>query len=168
MNIATHSKKFTFRFGNKKIVFGKMSYEPEFHLYAKVLVYALYHREYPTLRVEAKLADRFQPDLNAIAFDGDMLMWAECGNVSMHKVEKLFKKYRKAHYVFVKEEKDVPVFKKHLEKVAKEISRLPLVDIIIYPPEFKDWNISEEGDVFIRKQDVTIIRWHDDQRVKYY
>src|SRR5262245_27029364 len=110
----SHNKKFTFRFGDRKIVFGKMSYEPEFHLYAKVLAYALYHKQYPTLRVEPKLDDRFSPDLCAIGFDGSMLLWAECGNVSMHKVDKLFKKYRKAHFVFVKEEKDVPAFKKHL------------------------------------------------------
>ena len=83
-----HSTKITLRFGDKKLVFGKTGYEPEFHLYAKVLVFALYHKQYPTLRVEPKLDDRFSPDLCAIGFDGAMLLWAECGTVSMHKVDK--------------------------------------------------------------------------------
>lgn len=164
-----HSRKFTFRFGDKKIVFGKNAHETEFHVYAKALVFALYHKNYPTIRVEAKLDDRFQPDLSAVGYDGAMLFWAECGNVSLNKVEKLFKKYRQAHYVFVKEEQDVPLYQKQLEKQLKDMRSLPLVDIVIYPEHFHEWNVSPDGDVFIRKDDVSIIRWHDPKdRVEYY
>ena len=159
-----HNRKYTFRFGDRKIVFGKMSYESEFHVHAKALLYALYHKDYPTLRVEAKLDERFQPDLCAADYDGTMRFWAECGNVSLNKIEKLFKKYRQAHFVFVKEERDIPVFEKNLKKQLKEMRSLPLVDIIVYPEHFQEWNVSEEGDVFIRKEDVTIIRWHEPQK----
>ncbi|MDP2653072.1 MAG: YaeQ family protein [Candidatus Omnitrophota bacterium] len=159
MDIQEHNKKYTFRFKNTKIVIGKTSHETEFQVFAKALVFALYHKEYPTLRVEAKVDERFQPDLSANAYDGTMVFWAECGNVSMNKVEKLFKKYRKAHYVFVKEQRDVPTFEKHMEKVAKEMHTLPVVDIVIYPEHFHEWNVSEEGDVYIRREDVDIIRW---------
>ena len=165
-----HNKKYTFRFGDKKIIFNLSYNEPEFYVYAKALAYALYHKDYPTIRVEAKMdEERFQPDLNAIGYDGAMLFWAEVGNVSLSKIEKLFKKYRKAHFVFVKEEKDIPLFEKQLEKRAKDIHSLPLIDIVVYPQHFKDWWVSEEGDVFVPQDDVKVIHFHDPgHRVKYY
>lgn len=167
--IHEQSRKYTFRFGNTKIVFAKMSYETEFHVYAKALVYALYHKRYPTIKVEAKLDGRYQPDLSAEDYDGTMLFWAECGNVSMNKVEKLFKKYRLAHFLFVKEERDIPLFQKQLEKTTKDSKSLPLVDIMVYPPKFQEWNVSDEGDVYINRDDVTVISWNDPGlRKKYF
>lgn len=167
--MAEHNRKYTFRFKDKRIILNKLAQEPEFHPFAKALVYALYHKDYPTLRAEAKLDDRFQPDLNAFAYDGTMLFWAEVGKVSITKIEKLFKKYRQAHFVFVKEEKDLDLFRKQLDRMAKDMRSLPLVDIVVYPEHFHEWNVSEEGDVFIRKEDVTIIRWHDSgEKVRYY
>ena len=156
-----HNRKYAFRFKDKRIVFNKLAHEPVFQPFAKALIYALYHKEYPTLRVEAKLDDRFQPDLSASGYDGKIVFWAECGKASLNKIEKVFKKYRRAHFIFVKEEKDLGVFEKQLEKIAKEIHTLPLIEIVIYPQHFEEWWVSEEGDVFIRKEDVTIIRWHD-------
>jgi hypothetical protein len=164
-----HNRKYTFRFKEKKVIFNKLAHESEFHPFAKALVYALYHKEYPTLRVEAKINDRFQPDLNAVGFDGTMLFWAEVGPVSLTKIEKLFKKYRKAHFVFIREEKESGIFQKQLDKMAKDMHRLPWVDIVVYPVHFHEWNVSDEGDVFIRKEDVTIIPWHEPEgRMKYY
>lgn len=165
-----HNRKYTFSFKNKKIVIGKLAHEPEFYPFAKALVYALFHKDYPTIRVEAKMdEERFQPDLNAIDYDGSMLFWAEVGNVSLTKIEKLFKKFRRAHFVFVKEEKDVEVFQKQLDKMAKDMRSYPHVDIVVYPEHFHEWNVSEDGDVFIRKEDVNIISWHEPEgRVKYY
>ncbi|OGX07040.1 MAG: hypothetical protein A2Z88_03025 [Omnitrophica WOR_2 bacterium GWA2_47_8] len=165
-----HNKKFTFRFKDTKIVFNKLAHETEFHLFAKALVYALYHKDYRTLRAEVKLDEaRFQPDLSAESYDGKMVFWAEVGKVSIDKVEKLFKKYRQAHFVFVKEERDVALFKQQLEKRFKDAVRLPLVDIIVYPEKFQEWNVSEDGDVFIKKEDVTIIRWHEPEDLeKFY
>jgi len=164
-----HNRKYTFRFKGKKIVISKLAHETDFHPFAKALVFTLYHTTYQTMRVEAKLEDRFQPDLSAVGYDGVMLFWAEVGNVSISKIEKLFKKYRQAHFVFVKEEKDVPVFQKHLDKMAKDMASLPLVDIVIYPPHFQDWYVSEAGDVFIPKEEVAVIHWHEPKgRVKYY
>jgi hypothetical protein len=101
-----------------------------------------------------------QPDLCAFDYDGTMLFWSEVGNVSLAKIEKLFKKYRKAHFVFVKEQQDVPAFDKHLQKLAKSFLSFPLIDIVVYPSHFQEWNVSPEGDVYVRKEDVEIIRWH--------
>lgn len=163
------NKKYTFRFSGTKIIFSRSPHETEFHVYAKALVYALFHKRYPTIRVEAKIDDRFQPDLSAEDYDGTMILWAECGHVSFTKIEKLFKKYRKAHFVFVKEEREIPLFKKQLDKMAKDMRSLPLVDIIIYPEHFQEWNVSEEGDVYINKDDLNIISWHDPGlRKKYF
>ena len=164
-----HNRKYIFRFKDKKIVFNKLAHESEFHPFAKALAYALYHKDYPTIRAEAKLDDRFQPDLNAAGYDGAMLFWAEVGKVSLTKIEKLFKKYRQAHFVFVREEKDVETFTRQLDKMAKGMASLPWVDVVVYPEHFQEWNVSDEGDVFIRKEDVTIISWHEPEgRVKYY
>src|SRR5690242_4316132 len=102
------NKKYTFAFGERKAVINKLAHESEFHPYAKALAFALYHKQYRSLRLEPQLPDeRFQPDLCALDYDGTMLFWSEIGNVSLSKIEKLFKQYRKAHFVFVKEEQDV-------------------------------------------------------------
>ncbi len=165
-----HSKKYNFRFKDKKIVISKLGHESEFHPYAKALIFALYHTTYQTMRVEAKMEEaRFQPDVSAEGYDGTMLFWAEVGNISLPKIEKLFKKYRQAHFVFVKEERDVAVFRKQLDKMAKDMVSLPLVDIVVYPEHFQEWNVSDEGDVFVNREDVQIINWHEPrERKKYY
>ena len=156
-----HNTKYTFRFGDKKIVVGKLANEPDFQPYAKALGYAMYHKKYPTIRVEAKIDERFQPDLSAASYDGTIIFWLEIGTVSLNKIEKLFKKYRQAHFVFIKEEADVAVFQKNLDKIAKEVHTLPLVDIVIYPIHFHEWWVSPDGDVFLPKDEVTTIRWHE-------
>ena len=165
-----HSQKYTFRFKDKKVIFSKLAHETEFHPFDKALAFALYHKDYPTIRAEAKVDKRFAPDLNAFDLDGTtMLFWAEVGNVSINKIEKLFKKYRRAHFVFVKEQEDVEPFKKQLDKMSKDMRSLPRVEIVIYPEKFQEWNVTNEGDVFIRKDDVTIISWNEPQgTIKYY
>ena len=169
MQTSEQSHKYIFRFKDKKVVFNKAPHDPEFYPFAKALAYALYHKEYPTIRVEAKVDERFQPDLSAESYDGTMVFWAEVGKVSIDKIEKLFKKFHQAHFVFVKEEKDVPNFTKQLDKMGKDIRSLPLVDIVVYPEHFAEWNVSEEGDVFIDKKEVTINRWHEPEgMVKYF
>ena len=169
MKTSEQSHKFTFRFKDKKVVFNKAPSDPDFYPFAKALAYALYHKKYHTIRVEAKVDERFQPDLSALSYDGTMVFWAEVGNVSGNKIEKLFKKYRQAHFVFVKEEKDVANFKRQLDKIGADARTLPLVDIVVYPEHFAEWNVSEEGDVFVDKKDVTIICWHEPkEREKYF
>ena len=161
MSSLEQNRKYTFRFGNKKIIFNKAAFEPEIQVFAKALVYALYHKKYRSIRVEAKVDERFSPDLSASGYDGTMLFWAECGNVSLAKVEKLFKKFRQAHFVFVKEKYEIPTFEKNLLRRVKDMRSLPLVDIVVYPEHFADWWVSEEGDVFVPPEEVEIIRWHE-------
>ena len=161
-DISQHNKKYFFRFKDKKIIISKGAHEPEVQVYSKALAYGLFHKKYPTIRVEARLEEqRFQPDLCAVGYDGTMLLWVECGKTSIDKIEKLFKKYRQAHFVFIKEQKDIPTFEMHLGKRFKKALSLPLVDIVVYPEHFHDWYVSEEGDVFIPKGEVTTIRWHE-------
>jgi hypothetical protein len=158
------NRKYTFRFGDKKIIFNKAEFEPEIQVFAKALVYAIYHKQYPTIKVEAKVDERFSPDLSATDYDGKMLFWAECGNVSLAKVEKLFKKFRQAQYVFVKERYEIPTFEKNLARYLKDMRTLPSVDIVVYPEKFAEWWVSEEGDVFIPPEEIEIIRWPDPQK----
>ncbi len=77
----------------------------------------------------------------------------------MDKVEKLFKKYRQARFVFVQDPKDLATFQKHLDKCTKDMRSLPPIDIVLYPEHFADWWVSEEGDVFIPKEEVTILNY---------
>lgn len=163
-----HDRKYIFRFKKKRMVFNRLAHEPALYPFAKALVYALYYKEYRTLRAEVQLEGRFQPDLSAFDYDGTLVFWAEVGHTSIKKIEKLFKKYRQAHFVFVKEEKDVEMFKKQLDKMAKSLVRLPWVEIVVYPEHFHEWNVSEEGDVFIRKEDVTIIPWYEPEGLRKF
>ena len=158
-DITRHNRKFTFRFKDKKLVIAKKEHESEFHVYAKALCYELYHKQYPNMRIEANLEDRYQPDLSAEGYDGTMLFWGECGKVSMDKIEKLFKKYRRARFVFIKEESEIPRFIEQLNKRFKKFSSSPKVDIVTYHEHFHDWYVSPEGDVFMPREEVEITEW---------
>ena len=149
----------TFRFKDKKIVIAKKEHESEFHIFAKALCYALYYKQYPTMRVEAKLEGRYQPDLSAEDYDGTMLFWGECGKTSMDKIEKLFKLYRRARFVFVKKESEISKFIEQLDKRFKKSINVPEIEIVTYHEHFHDWYVSEEGDVFIPREEVEIQVW---------
>ena len=90
-----------------------------------------------------------------------MLFWLECGNVFMIKVEKFFKKYCLVHFLFVKEECDIQLFLKQFEKMIKDFKSLLFVDILVYFEYFQEWNVSEEGDVYVNCDDVIVIFWND-------
>lgn len=159
-DLSRHSRKFNFRFKDTKIVIATREHETEFHAYAKALAYALYHTQYPTLRVEPKLEEaRFQPDLSAEGYDGTMLLWAEVGKTSLDKIEKLFKKYRKAKFVFIKQQAEIPAFIAQLDKRFRKSAGAPDVEIVTYNEHFHDWYVSEEGDVFLPREEVEIRRW---------
>jgi hypothetical protein len=159
-DLSRHSRKFNFRFKDTKLVITKNEHESEFHAYAKALAYAYYQGQYPTLRLEAKLEEaRFQPDLSAEDYDGTMRLWVEVGKTSLDKVEKLFKKYRQAKFVFVKQAGDIPAFVAQLEKRFKKSVSLPEVEIMTYNEHFHEWYVSEEGDVFLPREEVEVTPW---------
>ncbi|NJL92939.1 MAG: hypothetical protein HC915_04070, partial [Anaerolineae bacterium] len=91
----TLRRKWTFRMAGKPVVFVKGPQEKPEHVYLKAFLLGLYLPQYPGLRVEVKIADRYKPDLVAVDEDKRPLFWAEAGQVGAEKLRKLVKRYPK-------------------------------------------------------------------------
>lgn len=80
----------------------------------------------------------FKPDLMALDETGAVRLWAECGRVSLHKLDKLTRRYPTAKLLVLKASEDEA---KRLRKDASEgLDRSALLEIWGWPAaEFKRW-----------------------------
>ncbi len=148
-------RKYSFRVGDQKIILVKKAYESDFHVMAKVLVYALYREQYPSLTVERVIGDRYKPDLVAEDDAGHILLWAECGAVKPEKITKILRKFRKAQFVFVKKASHVRPFLLTLNKIVAALKYPVRVEVIAYPENLERY-IDDKGDVHVTRDAVAI------------
>lgn len=64
------------------------------HILMKVLGYAMFVSEYPTLEIEVKVGLRYKPDLIARNANGDFTFWGEAGANSLRKTAWILKHTR--------------------------------------------------------------------------
>ncbi|MCA9402684.1 MAG: hypothetical protein KC897_02785 [Candidatus Omnitrophica bacterium] len=148
-------KKYSLRVGDHKIVLLKKAYESEFHVLAKALVYALYLPVYPDLTVEKGIEDRYKPDAVALDAGGSVIFWAECGAVKPEKVGKILHKFRRAHFVFVKQPAHVRPFIQILEKIVRSLKHPVRAEVIAFPDDFERF-IDAKGYITIGREDCQI------------
>jgi uncharacterized protein YaeQ len=84
---------------SRKLVLVRTTNESEQHLALKVLAYLLYFGERPT--VEVGVGQHFKPDLVCVA-GRDVTLWIDCGEISLHKLDKISTTNHRARIVIVK------------------------------------------------------------------
>ncbi|MFZ2643647.1 MAG: YaeQ family protein [Verrucomicrobiia bacterium] len=115
------STKLTFALGSdeksrklpSKIVISQSQNETLDHVLLKALAFVIFHSDRLRLEVDLEMPGvPFVPDLVALALDGRPELWIECGEVSLHKLEKLTLKLGDA---------DIWIVKKSAGDVAKTV-----------------------------------------------
>lgn len=72
------------------------------HVMMKALCYGLFVGRYEDLEIERRMGGRYTPDVVAVAPDGRIRFWGECGTVSMRKSAWLAKHSGAGELAFVK------------------------------------------------------------------
>ncbi len=95
-------RKWTFCAYGKKVVFIKSRSERTEHVLMKTFLWALYLPQYPMLRVETRIGDRYKPDVVALDDEGYPVFWGEAGQVGVQKIRSLLRRYPQTHFAMGK------------------------------------------------------------------
>jgi uncharacterized protein YaeQ len=137
------STKLTFALGSdeknrklpSKIVVSQSQNETLDHVLLKALAFVIFHNDRLRLEVDLELPGvPFVPDLVALALDGRPELWIECGEVSLHKLEKLTLKLNDTDLWIVK--KSAGEVSKTVELARRNIKRLGRLRLLTFDPGF--------------------------------
>ena len=118
-----------------KIVISQNQCETLDHVLLKALAFVIFHSDRLRLEVDLELPGvPFVPDLVALALDGRPELWIECGEVSLHKLEKLTLKLTDCDIWVVK--KTAGEVAKTLELARRNIKRLGRVQLMTFDHGF--------------------------------
>lgn len=137
------STKLTFALGSdektrklpSKIVVSQSQNETLDHVLLKALAFVIFHCDRLRMEVDLELPGvQFVPDLVAVGLDGRPELWIECGEVSLHKLEKLTLKLHDCDLWVVK--RTAGEVAKTLESARREIKRLRRLRLLTFDPGF--------------------------------
>lgn len=137
------STKLTFALGSdeknrrlpSKIVVSQSQNEKLDHVLLKALAFVIFHGDRLRLEVDLEMPGvPFVPDLVSLALDGRPELWIECGEVSLHKLEKLTLKLNDTDIWVVK--KNAGDVSKTVELARRNIKRLGRVRLLTFDPGF--------------------------------
>lgn len=126
--------KWTFQAHGRRLVFAKKADESEAHVLMKAFLWALFLPDYPNVRVEVPVGDRYKPDLVALDSGGNPAFWAEAGYVGERKLRRLVRD-RGLHLVLGKWNARLDPFARMIEKAVQGIRRQAPVELIRFPPD---------------------------------
>lgn len=149
-------RKWTLRAHGQQVVFIKKPIEHVHHVLMKAFLWALYLPQYPNLKVEVSIGDRYKPDVVALpaASHSGPLFWGEAGQVSPEKITSLGRRYRQTHFALAKWGANLyPV--EHLVTAALTgIDRQAPFDILCFPKDSADRFIDERGNITLSRNDI--------------
>jgi uncharacterized protein YaeQ len=137
------STKLTFALGSdeknrklpSKIVVSQSQNETLDHVLLKALAFVVFHSDRLRLEVDLEMPGvPFVPDLVSLALDGRPESWIECGEVSLHKLEKLTLKLNDTDIWIVK--KSAGEVSKAVALARRNIKRLGRVRLLTFDPGF--------------------------------
>lgn len=116
--------------------------EPEDHVAHRLAAFILFWDYEPILDASVKtpaLADyEFLPDLVALDAGGEIVLWVECGSVTMNKLTKITRRLPRARLVVIKEtERQASELRRDLDA---GFDRPEKVEILAWPGKtYKEW-----------------------------
>ena len=84
-------RQLRFRVDGKPLHLFKHKGESTHQVYLRVLVYALYRAQYPSLEIEPKLSLKHPPCVASLDLTGEVEFWAQCGAVPPEQVAYVLK-----------------------------------------------------------------------------
>lgn len=149
----TLRKKWTFRAHGQQVVFVKNPIERVEHVLMKAFIWALYLPQYPDLRVEVHIGERFKPDVVQL-HNGTPLFWGEAGAVGKQKIHKLVRKFRGTHFAMGKWGKDLRPFEELVQRELRGVKRAAPIDLICFGEDSAERFIAPSGDISISFDDL--------------
>jgi hypothetical protein len=147
-------RKWTLRAHGQQVVFIKKAAENPEHVIMKAFIWALYLPEYPELKVEIRIGDRYKPDVVQLDAWGDPLFWGEAGSVGKAKIESLTRRYRETHFAMAKWDADLTPYADLVREAVEGRKRRAPFDLIAFPPDSAERFIDEKGHITITFEDV--------------
>lgn len=151
-------RKWTLRAGEHKVVFSKSPNESAEHVLMKAFLWALYLQEYPALRVEVRIGDRYKPDVVALDADNKPIFWGESGRVGQDKIRSLLKRFPTTHFVMAKWDSSLAPYVEIVTASVKNGRREAPFDLICFPPDSEARFIDDNGHIHLNFTDVERVR----------
>ncbi len=151
----TLRKKWTFRAHGQQVVFVKNPIERVEHVLMKAFIWALYLPQYPDLRVEVSIGERFKPDVVQLQ-NGTPIFWGEAGAVSKQKIRKLVRKFRGTHFAMGKWGKDLRPFEAMVQQELRGVGRSAPIELICFAENSAEKFIAPNGEITITFADLQL------------
>jgi hypothetical protein len=150
-------RKWTLRAHGQQVVFVKKPIEHVHHVLMKAFLWALYLPEYPTLKVEVPIGDRYKPDVVALSIDphGEPRFWGEAGQVSPEKITSLGRRYRQTHFALAKWGANLYTVEHLVATALADIERQAPFDLLCFPTDSADRFIDARGNITLTHADIT-------------
>lgn len=147
-------RKWTLRAHGRQVVFIKKRQESSEHVLMKALLWALYLPEYPQLRVEVAIADRYKPDVVQLASTGGPHFWGEVGQVGAAKIKYLARRYPDTHIAIGKWATRLEPLIAHVTSALKGIRRCAPFDLVRFPADSAERFIADDGTIRLAHTDL--------------
>lgn len=151
-------RKWTFRAHDQQVVFVKGTQERTAHVIMKALLWALYLPQYPDMRVEVRIGDRYKPDVVQLDAAGHPVFWGEAGRVSRDKIHALVRRFRTTHFVIAKWDTRLEPLEHIVAGALAGTSRAAPFDLITFAPDSAERFIDERGHITVTPDDLTWVR----------
>ena len=152
-------RKWTLSAHGRQVIFVKNPIERTEHVLMKAFIWALYLPQYPELRVEVQIGDRYKPDVVQLdAMDVRPTFWGEAGVVGKQKIASLTRRFRTTHFAMGKWNANLHSYEQMVGRAIRDLKRSAPFDLIRFPPDSAEKFISSKGEITITHDDVEWIR----------
>lgn len=147
--------------GSRKLLLVSGPNETVDHLTIKLAAYLMFWDAEPIVEASsshpALAGQKFIPDMMGLDDSGGLNLWIECGNVSLHKLGKLLRKFPTARIVLLK------ATEREAERVRRDINdqeeKGGKIEIIAWPgSQFKEWTkvVYEKTEIYGEANDRSL------------
>lgn len=150
----------------RSLVLPKRSGEKASHVWLKGFLWFLYLPQYPHLVVEKPIGHRYKPDVVGFAQGLDTypaqqpVFWGEAGQVTLQKLETLFRQFPETHFAVAKWGNAGP-WRQTLDKAflaVAEKRRAP-IDLLYFPADSLEKFVTHDYDIQLELAQVLVKRW---------
>jgi len=115
-----------------KLVLEQMKGEAEAHIILKLLSYLIFYRQ--GMKIEHRVEQHFKPDLVVEGANFQPVLWVDCGNTAIRKLDKVATKNHNCDIYIVKE--NSRQLDAYFQKAKKRVKRIERVRFICFDDGF--------------------------------
>ncbi|MBT9582629.1 hypothetical protein IV102_04730 [bacterium] len=147
----------------RSLVLPKQAGEKASHVWLKGFLWYLYLPQFPLAQVEKPIGHRFKPDVVAFAetchrYPAQLpVFWAEAGQVTLQKLETLFRQFPATHFAIAKWGNLGPWSELLRKSVVLSRRRAP-VDLLFFPEDSLERFVTGSGEIQLELEQVLVLR----------